>query len=353
MQKLLFVSHSSSDAENVKALVRLIEDCFVGVNEPNIYCTSVEKYNKLTFGKHAGTELPEGISGSLVICLLTARSLSSSWVMFELGAASALSSRVIPLLHGPTHKELPVALAGTNAAYFESESDLYRVMEDISKELDWVLESPNTMRVAMEHFREGINVIKSVPAQRLVQRKDIYELLPWNEVFEKAANEVYIWGWSGESAVNNRTRNLIQSFLKRGRKLKVLVLNEKNSATASAFLSLGPVCSWPESSVKTDISKGRQTLLDLKQALSQDERRNFYCKETSWNMTWSGVAIDPDEDNGLLQIENYLYNYRDFVGNEDHLKFRPNILLTRESPLYQPYRYSLQKLWESGEEFGF
>ena len=334
----------------MKVLVRLIEDCFIGLNEPNIYCTSVGKYNKLAFGKHAGTELPNGIDGALVICLVTENSLASSWVMFELGAASALSSRVIPLLHGPKHNELPGALAGANAAFFSSDEDIYRVMEDISRDLGWTLESPNTIRDAMLHFRAGVNNIKYTPNQRIVQRKDLYKLLPWSDVFQSATKEVFIWGWSGESAVNNRTRSLIQGFLKDGKKLKILVLNEQSARDSSAFLSLGPVCSWPENSVKIDISKGRRTLLELKDVLSADESRNLYCRETSWNMTWSGVAIDPDEQGGMLQIENYLYNYRESEGGNDHLSYRPNLLLIRPAPLYEPYRFSLQQLWDSGKE---
>ncbi len=62
-------------------------------------------------------------------------------------------------------------------------------------------------------------------------------------------------------------------------------------------------------------------------------------------MAWSGIAIDPKEENGLLQVESYLYHYGDSVGAGNHLDFRPNLLLTPESQLYEPFWYSLDRMW--------
>ena len=64
-------------------------------------------------------------------------------------------------------------------------------------------------------------------------------------------------------------------------------------------------------------------------------------------MAWSGLAIDPSISTGILQIENYLYNYADSLAGGNHLDFRPNLLLTHESKFFDPYWRSIENMWNA------
>jgi len=349
-RKMLFISHSSADHMIVEAFINFLEKSFVGENKPQIRCTSVEGY-KLALGDTPKTKLPPEISSSLVICLLTPRSLQSPWVLFELGAAWGLASRVIPLLHNIRHDQLPAALSGDIAGYLTSRSDVLSIIAQINSTVGWGTEPPGRIDKALSDLIDAVNKVDATASERLLQRHQLQKEFPFDEIYRRVTKELYIWGWSGVNANNARTRNMIAQLVRSGKKVKFLVLNPERAKAASKHLSLAPVCSWSDEGVGSDISDGKQFLIDLRAGLPNAERYNFECRETSWFMSWSGVAIDPNEPNGLLQIESYLYHYADHLGTGNHLDYRPNLLLTRASPLYEPFQYSLDRIWSEASAF--
>jgi hypothetical protein len=81
----LFISHSSADELLASALV----DCIlasVSIEDDEVRCTSVAGH-RLPVGSDFAATLKGDIGVSAaVIGLLTQRAISSSWVLFELGA---------------------------------------------------------------------------------------------------------------------------------------------------------------------------------------------------------------------------------------------------------------------------
>lgn len=347
---MLFISHSSSDAKIVEALVNFFEKSFKGENKPDIRCTSVEGY-KLSLGDTPKTKLPSEINSSLVICLLTPRSLQSPWVLFELGAAWGLSSRVVPLLHEVKHDQLPAALSGDIAGYLSSRADILSVIDQINTVTGWEKEAASRIDNALNVFMKVVNEADSTPPERLLQRRQLQQELPFDEIYRRVQKEIFVWGWSGVNANNHKTRNMISQLASGGKKVNFLVLNPSKAKAASKHLALGPVCSWTEDGVGNDISAGKRFLVELRESLPNAARFNFECRETSWLMTWSGIAIDPKDSHGLLQIESYLYCFADHVGTSNHLEYRPNLLITRESSHYDPFWYSLDRMWSEANPF--
>lgn len=341
---MLFISHSSADVRLVKSFVNFIEKAFVGHNRPQIRCTSVEGY-KLSLGDTPKARLPPEIRNSLVVCLLTPRSLQSPWVLFELGAAWGLSSQVIPLLHQVRQDQLPAALNGDIAASLSSRLDVLRMVDQISAELGWPKEGASRIDDALTDLMREVALASPTAPERVLQRRHVQAELPFDEIYRRVNKELYMWGWSGVNAANAKTRNMIAALTKAGKKVRFLVLDPEKAKAASRHLSLAPVCSWSDEVVGNDIAQGRKFLLELRNGLPASDRFNLECRETSWFMAWSGIAIDPKEENGLLQVESYLYHYGDNVGAGNHLDFRPNLLLTPESQLYEPFWYSLDRMW--------
>ncbi len=95
----IFISHSHSDKEVARALVHYLLAA-LDVTREEIRCTSVAGHG-LPYGQTIHERLREDIDDALgFLALLTAESLDSTWVKFELGGAWVKRLGVIPIL-GP------------------------------------------------------------------------------------------------------------------------------------------------------------------------------------------------------------------------------------------------------------
>jgi hypothetical protein len=63
-------------------------------------------------------------------------------------------------------------------------------------------------------------------------------------------------------------------------------------------------------------------------------------------MSWSGIAIDPDQRDGLLQVEFYHY-LNPYGPKVDHLAQRPNLILRKESSFFIGFWKSLDAMWRA------
>ena len=131
----LFFSHSSVDQELAKSLVELVVGT-IEIADEAIRCTSVPGY-KLTTGDHTSSTLKKDLkSSSVVIGLLTKQSLSSSYVLFELGAAWGADTRIKPLL-GPDadYSELPGPLKENNVVKISDRHAMVQLLNELSEPL--------------------------------------------------------------------------------------------------------------------------------------------------------------------------------------------------------------------------
>lgn len=136
----LFVCHSAADAGIAEALVKLVEKC-LKVSARNIRCTSVDGY-RLGAGADTNEVLrTEVFHAQVLVAILTPRSLSSAYVLFELGARWGARKPLFPVLAaGATPRDLEAPLSGLNALAGTSSDQMLQLMEDTAKALSLTLE---------------------------------------------------------------------------------------------------------------------------------------------------------------------------------------------------------------------
>jgi len=132
---LVFISHSSKDADLALALIDLLQAA-LGLLAEQIRCSSVDGY-RLPVGVNTESKLREDVNASkVVIGLITPSSLSSHYVVFELGARWGSRLFLAPLLAGVGSKELSAPLSLLNALSANNEAQLHQLVEDVSKQLE-------------------------------------------------------------------------------------------------------------------------------------------------------------------------------------------------------------------------
>jgi hypothetical protein len=120
---LVLISHSSKDVPLALALIDLLKDG-LGLLASQIRCTSVDGH-RLPVGVNTESQLREEVNDAkVVIGLVTPSSLSSSFVMFELGARWGAGLFFAPLLAGVRPSELSGPLSLLNALDATSDAQL-------------------------------------------------------------------------------------------------------------------------------------------------------------------------------------------------------------------------------------
>lgn len=102
----IFISHSSNDKDLARALINLLL-LALRLDPTTIRCTSVDGF-RLAPGANTATQLRQEVNTSKVFLgLLTNYSLSSSFVLFELGARWGADKDIFPILaRGATHSSI-------------------------------------------------------------------------------------------------------------------------------------------------------------------------------------------------------------------------------------------------------
>ncbi len=148
----LFVSHSSEDEVLAKAFVDCLEGCLV-VPGNTIRCTSVVGY-KLDPGDDSADVLRENLEYcSMVIGLLTEKSLKSGYVVMELGAAWGLRKITSAVLApGVDYSRIPGPLRQRHAAKAANSEDVASLMAAISKNVALPTKDPVRFMSAVNTF---------------------------------------------------------------------------------------------------------------------------------------------------------------------------------------------------------
>lgn len=129
----IFLSHSAADEPIASALV----DCLLSsmmLEDGELRCTSVQGH-KLPVGSDFAATLLEDIDdSSVVIGLITKNALSSSWVLFELGATWGSKKNLKPLVTDEVDlKMLPGPLSGRHVARLSNRGDVAQFLEELTK----------------------------------------------------------------------------------------------------------------------------------------------------------------------------------------------------------------------------
>ncbi len=130
MNKVIFISHSHTDARIAEHLVDFILSV-LEIKEEEIRCTSLPGH-MLDFGELITEQLRMDVHISTVVfALLTQQSLESPWVLFELGAAWVFGKLLVPVLApGLSPKDLP-PLEGYPCIQIDHENAPRRLMDAI------------------------------------------------------------------------------------------------------------------------------------------------------------------------------------------------------------------------------
>ncbi len=145
----LFISHSSKDASFANALVRFLR-LSLRLSAKQIRCTSVEETQL-----ESGTEIDrflrdEIMSSSLFVAVLSPNSLSSMYVLFELGARWGAGKKMFPILMpGMSRGQLEGPLKGLHISECNRAS-LWKLVGQIGETLDIPPENPESVQIALE-----------------------------------------------------------------------------------------------------------------------------------------------------------------------------------------------------------
>jgi len=150
----IFISHSSQDADIAEALINLIRKAY-NLSAERIRCTSVEGY-KLPIGITTDEHLKKEIFSSKVfIGIITSHSVTSTYVLFELGARWGTTYPLLPLICDPIGTSLlDGPLKNINALKTTDPSDIHQFIYDLGTHLDSKPESTNSYLKEIQHLKE-------------------------------------------------------------------------------------------------------------------------------------------------------------------------------------------------------
>ncbi len=162
---LVFISHSSKDADLALALIELLK-AGLGLLSKQIRCSSVDGY-RLPVGANTETQLREEVrAAKVMIGLITPSSMSSSFVLFELGARWGAGLFLAPLLAGVKAQELSRPLNLLNALSSNNDAQLHQLLDDVSKQLGLPLQNAASYVrniSAVRQLSEGISTAAGEP----------------------------------------------------------------------------------------------------------------------------------------------------------------------------------------------
>lgn len=128
----VFVSHAAADEMLASALVDFLMSS-LALDDADIRCTSVPGH-RLPVGSESATTIREELGGSAVVVgLITKNAISSSWVLFELGATWGARKNLKPLVSDEVgFNELPGPLSGHHAGRLSNKSDLSQFVDEVA-----------------------------------------------------------------------------------------------------------------------------------------------------------------------------------------------------------------------------
>ena len=153
----IFISHSSSDLEFARLLVALFRSA-LRLRATSIRCTSVDGH-RLPGGADTDEQLRREVhDATAFIGIISAASLNSMYVAFELGARWGAQRHLLPLLTpGADASILSGPLAGVNALRSDNASQLHQMIDEVG---DLLRVQPEPAQV----FQSAIDALMSMPA---------------------------------------------------------------------------------------------------------------------------------------------------------------------------------------------
>jgi ribosomal protein L37AE/L43A len=140
----IFISHSSQDVDLIRELITLFEKA-LGIDPKSIRATSVPGY-KLDPGVDTDEHIREELRRfKVLVGVLTPASLSSSYVLFELGARWGQKLSIAPLFAcGASGRHLKGPISGLSALSAATDADLHHFLHAVAAQLSVMPRNPAT-----------------------------------------------------------------------------------------------------------------------------------------------------------------------------------------------------------------
>lgn len=196
MPTRVFISHSAADEALASALVDCILSAMI-IDDADLRCTSVPGH-KLPVGSDFTATLLEDIGdSSVVIGLITKNALSSSWVLFELGATWGARKNLKPLVTDEVDlKSLPGAVSGRHVARLSNKGDLNQFLEEVAETVGAKRRSAAKSLKPMEQLisahTEHVKAATSAPSKGRIETKSkepTFAGMPFSELMTILENE--------------------------------------------------------------------------------------------------------------------------------------------------------------------
>ncbi|MGE0591886.1 MAG: toll/interleukin-1 receptor domain-containing protein [Vicinamibacterales bacterium] len=154
----LFISHSSADKAVAERLIELLRDA-LSLRAEEIRCTSVEGH-RLPGGADTDEEIRREINeAEAFIGIVSADSVQSLYVLFELGARWGLGKPLVPLLcPGFAAELLDGPLKGLNALRMDNRQQVLQLVHEIGRSLGADLAAPQS-------YAQRVDAVVDQPAR--------------------------------------------------------------------------------------------------------------------------------------------------------------------------------------------
>ena len=168
----IFLSHSGEDKALADSVSELLKAALhLAANE--IRCTSVQG-SRLPGGAHIAEQLRnELLVSPTFVGLISARSFSSAYVLFELGARWGADKHLIPLLApGVSSGILKGPISGLNALRCDERDQLHQLVEDLATSLGKTLQPSSSYQAKIDAIMAYRSNPRSATPTSSVPNKD-------------------------------------------------------------------------------------------------------------------------------------------------------------------------------------
>ena len=188
----IFISHSSKDAIIVEQFIELLGKA-IKIDESRIRCTSVPGY-KLPSGVNVNLTLKNEISTSKIfIGFITAKSLESVYVLFELGARWG-SEKTFKLItsDASNFKLMQPPLSNHHTVCISNSQELYQILDEIQEELSYNSYKPSSIAKEVEKLLATIainNKVDDTPGPSIQSEKSDFTKIEL-EILKSAVDNI-------------------------------------------------------------------------------------------------------------------------------------------------------------------
>ena len=170
VQLRVFISHSDDDVEIAKPLITILRNA-LNLRSEDIRCSSVDGY-RLPVGASADEALRREVhDAELLIGLITPASITSVYVLFELGARWGARKPMFPLLaSGATWEHLEGPLSSINALDCSNRSQVEQFIEDAAKALKVDADRPSAYLATIDMLVEASRTAETGAEHSIRQR---------------------------------------------------------------------------------------------------------------------------------------------------------------------------------------